>query len=105
MLEDLHARSESLVTHNYVVIETSALVGRRLGPAAQRALHDDLLPLLAMHWVDQDLHVSAVTALLAGRGRASLVDWVSFELMRRRGIDTAFAFDRDFRLRGFRVIP
>jgi predicted nucleic acid-binding protein len=39
------------------------------------------------------------------RRRTSLVDWVSFEVMRRRGIETAFAFDRDFATAGFAVVP
>ena len=103
--EQLREQGEALLVHNYVVVEASALVGRRLGPAAQRALHGDVLPLFSIHWVDQALHNAAVIALLAGRSSASLVDRVSFELMRRRRIDTAFAFDRDFRGQGFRTIP
>ena len=97
---------EPLLTHNYVVLETTALTQRRLGGAAVRALHEDLLPLVDVVWVDEDLHRAAVTALLAGiRRRVSLVDWVSFELMRRRGIETAFAFDRDFGVQGFETVP
>lgn len=33
------------------------------------------------------------------------VDLVSFEVMRRLGIDEAFAFDDDFAAAGFRVLP
>ena len=52
------------------------------------------------------MHRAATSAFLAaGRRSQSLVDWVSFELMRRRGIDTAFAFDRDFVAEGFQTIP
>ena len=59
-----------------------------------------------MVFVDEDLHRAAVTALLAGvRRRVSLVDWVSFELMRRRRIERAFAFDRDFERQGFEAVP
>jgi predicted nucleic acid-binding protein len=43
--------------------------------------------------------------LAAVRRDVSLVDWVSFEVMRRSGIGTAFAFDRDFRRHGFATIP
>ena len=47
-----------------------------------------------------------MTSLLAsGRKDVSLVDWVSFELMRRAGISMAFAFDRDFAAQGFSLIP
>lgn len=79
---------------------------RRLGPAAVRELHDILLRPVAVSWVDEDLHRAGLVALLgAGNRRLSLVDWVSFELMRREGIPTAFAFDRDFAAQGFALIP
>ncbi len=35
----------------------------------------------------------------------SLTDCVSFELMERLRLDTAFAFDADFRDCGFRMLP
>lgn len=96
-----------LVTHNYVVVETAALVHRRLGSAAVRALLDDLLSPIEILWVDRDLHAVAQAAFLAGARRRgiSLVDRVSFETMRREGVEVAFAFDPDFVSEGFAVIP
>jgi predicted nucleic acid-binding protein len=95
-----------LVTHNYVVVETASLVQRRLGPALVRALLEDLMPAVDMRWVDEDLHRAALSAFLAAvRRRTSLVDWVSFEIMRREGIDRAFTFDRDFAAQGFAIVP
>lgn len=92
------------VTHYGVVLESSALVQRRLGMAAVRRLHDDLLACLALEWVDEALHTRAMTAMMAASRRdVSLVDWTSFELMRARGIDYALAFDSDFDDRGFRL--
>jgi predicted nucleic acid-binding protein len=35
----------------------------------------------------------------------SLVDWTSFELMRRQGIERAFALDADFDRQGFATVP
>lgn len=94
------ATSEELVTHNYVHVESIALTARRLGHGATRALVDDLLPSLRTVWVDRELHGAGVAALREG-STASLVDHVSFELMRRAGIAVAFAFDADFAARGF----
>lgn len=98
--------TESLVTHNYVVVETTALVQRRLGVAAVDAFVHDLAAPVTVEWVDDVLHDRAVASLLAARRRhVSLVDWTSFELMRHRSITTAFAFDDDFSDQGFAVLP
>ena len=90
------------MTHSYVLVETFALVQRRLGLEAVRALHHDLIPVLDVIWVNGDLHQAAVEALIASGSRSvSLVDRVSFALMRRRGLRIAFAFDDDFTGEGF----
>jgi predicted nucleic acid-binding protein len=82
------------------------LLRRRLGAASVQDLHELLLPALSIVWVDKELHSAATSAMLAAiRRDVSLVDWVSFEVMRRLGIETAFAFDRDFRRHGFATIP
>lgn len=94
------------ITHNYVLIETEALAHRRLGGRVARRLLEDVAPLLEVVWVDADLHEAAVAAhLRALRRRSSLVDHVSFELMRRRDLETALALDRDFATEGFRLLP
>lgn len=96
----------SLVTHDYVAVETSALVQARLGMAAARQLHDGLLSVVRVDTVTPPVRDAGVAALLAaGRRRVSLVDWVSFEVMRRQGIEVAFAFDEDFAAQGFTVVP
>lgn len=104
-----HARREAdaiLVTHNYVVIESVALVQSRLGIPAVRNLIDGLLPVINIHFVDENLHGSATRAFLASAKRKlSLVDWISFEMMRDRSISQAFAFDRDFAAQGFKIVP
>lgn len=97
---------QSLVTHNYVLVEVAAIAHRRLGGAAARDLLEDLIPISTLIWVEEETHQAAVSAFLAAvRRRPSLVDWVSFEVMRRHAIETAFAFDRDFVNQGFRTIP
>lgn len=98
-------RDESLVTTNYVVVECAALVQRRLGMEAVRALVDDVLPVIRVVWVDSQLHDAACTAMLAaGKPHVSLVDWTSFEFMRRQGARRAFAFDDDFWALGFEPV-
>ncbi len=105
-LTELTGRDELLVTHNYVVVETVALVQRRLGLDAVRALIDHILPAIDVLWIDQATHQEASVRLLGqGTRRVSLVDWVSFTVMRRLGIDVALAFDDHFREQGFRTVP
>ena len=105
-IADLVAAEETLLTHEYVVLEATALIQRRLGLAALRRFADDLLPLVDIAWVDEELHREAREALLAaGRRTVSLVDWTSFLVMRRHGVRRAFTFDPDFGVEGFEVVP
>ena len=95
-----------LFTSNYILVESFALVQRRLGLEPVRALADILVPMLRPLWIDDELHAAAVAALFAaGRRKLSLVDCTSFELMRRHGLTEAFALDDDFARQGFRLVP
>lgn len=97
---------DPLYTSNYVLVETFALVQRRLGLDASRDLAASFVPLLNTLWVDETIHETALSALLsAGRSSLSLVDCTSFEIMRRHGLTQALALDRDFRQQGFQVAP
>jgi predicted nucleic acid-binding protein len=96
----------TLVTTNYVLVETSALFQRRLGLAALRAFHEDIVPLLNVEWISEQMHVAGVAAVLAAaRKKLSLVDCVSFQIMRQQGVRTAFCFDSHFREQGFELLP
>ena len=95
----------SLVTSSYVLVESFALIQARLGLDAVRALHDAILPVVSVHWVLEQDHAAAVSALLAAdRRRLSLVDCCSFQIMRRLGIRQALAYDQHFTEHGFEVI-
>jgi predicted nucleic acid-binding protein len=101
----LEARDD-LVTTSYVVVETSALVQRRLGARAVRVLHEELLPIVRVTWVTETAHRLAVSAMLASLNRGvSLVDHVSFITMRELGLERALTFDEDFGSQGFDLIP
>jgi predicted nucleic acid-binding protein len=105
-LERLATADEGLLSHDHILVESTALIQRRLGLSVLRRFVDDILPLVAIAWVDKTLHLEAREALLAsGRRQVSLVDWTSFLVMRRHGVTRAFAFDPDFREQGFEVLP
>ncbi len=95
-----------LLCNNYILVETFALVQHRLGIEAVRALQEDVLPVVSVHWVDEGSHRAGVAGLLtAARRQLSLVDCVTFAMMRDLGIQTAFTFDPRFSAQGFRCLP
>ena len=95
-----------LLCHNYILVETSALVSRRLGMEAVRVFEQDIMPILNVIWVTKEVHFAATGGqLIADRSNLSLVDCVSFEVMRRTGVRKAFAFDRHFREYGYELFP
>lgn len=97
---------EPLLTHNYVLVETSALLQRRLGIEALQAFVDELVLPISAVFVDRTVHDAAVSGVLGAQLRQlSLVDAVSFEVMRRSGIRAAFAFDDHFARFGFELQP
>jgi predicted nucleic acid-binding protein len=98
----MEAERLSVLTSNYVVLEACAVLQRRLGVPAMRRLVHQILDPVALEWVTRDDHERAVDALLvADRRNLSLVDCVSFEVMRRMDIRECLAFDRHFAEQGF----
>ena len=104
--EQLIEDEQELMCNNYVLVESIALIQRRVGLDAVTILHNDIVPFIKVDWLDEDLHNSIVkTALRTARRQLSFVDYSSFDTMRRHGINTAFAFDSHFPEQGFEVIP
>lgn len=103
---DLLTAAEPISTSNYVLLETLALLQRRVGLEAVRQFEATIMPLLHVIWIDAQLHDRAVSALLAaGRRQLSLVDCASFVVMRQYGLNIAFTFDGHFAEQGFTVLP
>lgn len=95
-----------MITTNYVVVESLAVARGRLGSLAVRAMIGEIFPLLRVEWIDQETHARSLSALLAADRRGpGLVDFSSFETMRRLGVRAAFTFDRHFRQYGFDTVP
>lgn len=80
----------------------------RRGPATARQHLSALLRDPAFTWIDvgRELIDAAMSAWLTRYHdqRFSLTDAVSFEIMRKESLDSAFAFDRDFVTAGFRLL-
>jgi uncharacterized protein len=101
----LQREESSLVTTSYVLVESYALLNRRVGLRAVAAFRKDFAPLLEVVWVESSVHERALDLLLARDDRAlSLVDAVSFLVLRDRRLEHVFAYDRHFAREGFTVI-
>jgi predicted nucleic acid-binding protein len=102
-LERLLDAGEELLTHNYVLVESMALLQSRLGLAAASKLAGDARQF-TVDWIDESMHAAGIQALTRSRQRQlSLVDQISFLVMKERGVTAAFAFDPDFIRAGFRL--
>lgn len=103
---ELLSGNRVLVTSNYVLLETTALLQRRLGLAAVHDLDDRIVPLLRVQWITEPIHHRAMVRLRrTDRRDVSLVDCSSFLLMENAGIRDALALDEDFSAAGFRLLP
>jgi uncharacterized protein len=105
-LREMREERQTLVTNNYVILESIALLQKRFGLDKVRGFQGKLLPLIQIEWIDKNQHEAAIQAVFQeNRSGLSLVDCTTFQTMRRLGIETAFTFDGHFREEGFKVIP
>ena len=100
----LARREAQLLTSSYVLVETTALLQRRVGLTSVRDFNAKVFPLLEIVWVDTVWHARAMQRLFDESSRnLSLVDCLSFEIMEVQEITEAFAFDQDFTAQGFTI--
>jgi len=105
LLRNLLELDHPLITTNYVLLETIALAQRRFGADAVSWAANELFPCLRTEWISETDHEAGVAAVLAARRRdLSLVDCVSFEIMRRLGLRRCFSFDPHFAEMGFECL-
>lgn len=91
---------------SFVLVETTALLQHRIGLDAARDFDEEIFPSLSVHWVDDALYRRGAERLWKeDRRQLSLVDCVSFEFMKLKGLRTAFAIDSHFQEAGFRLTP
>ena len=94
-----------MLTTNYVILESAALIQNRIGMMAAAAFQTKISPVLKITWVDPELHQAGASALItANRRQLSLVDCISFITMRNLNIVNYFGFDKHFDEQGFYFI-
>lgn len=104
VLETIADRGDVLATHSYVLVESVALLQRRLGSAVAIEFLENALAAFEIVWVESTLHRLALDHLKSSPRRlVSFVDRVSFVVMKEKAIGTTFAFDDDFVREGFEI--
>ncbi len=91
-----------LLTSNYVLHESWALIQARLGWDAVEDWLNVFVPRCEVVWIEETLHrVAAARARQARERRLSLTDCSSFEIMLSRGCREVIADDAHFFHQGF----
>ncbi|MCX6053621.1 MAG: PIN domain-containing protein [Chloroflexi bacterium] len=95
-----------LLSSNYVLLETTALLQHRFGMDSVRLFENSLQPVIEVLWVEESIHKQGMGILItANRRNLSLVDCISFEVMRQARLEKVFTFDPHFSEQGFIVLP
>lgn len=101
------ASTHRLITTNFLLAETHALIlSRHGGNAARRFLSQFQGNQTIVVRVLEEDEARAVAIIFRYQDKDfSYVDATSFAVMERLGIDEGFSFDRHFRQYGWRVLP
>ncbi len=93
-----------LVTSSFVLVETTALLQRRIGLMPVNDFYAKIFPLLEVVWVNDNWYAKGMQRLLTqSNWDITLVDYISFEIMEALEIKWAFAFDKHFEENGFAI--
>ncbi|MDQ7031433.1 MAG: PIN domain-containing protein [Desulfonauticus sp.] len=105
-MEKLIFSRTSLFCSNYILVETLALVQRRLGMNAVKIFKDDVLSIIEIIWINENIHNEGMNLFISeNKRKLSFVDCISFVTMKHYGINIAFTFDSHFFKEGFNCIP
>ena len=107
-LQELTAAKRELVTSNFVLDETYTRIRRKAGVKTAVTFGEQVQTNRALRIITIDRAVEKrawETFKKFADQTFSYTDCTSFALMKGKKIDTAFSFDKDFRIMGFQVIP
>lgn len=101
MMQSAVRERERICVHNYILVEASALMQRKIGlKSAIEFLKS--ASSFEIVWADSHLHAEAVEYLEQnGTSKLSFVDVMSFFVMRSKGITNFIGFDKHFIEAGF----
>ena len=103
--ERISAEATPLFTHSYAILESAAVMQRKVGIQPALDFLTEIGDSAIVHWVTQEDHERAVYRLgQRHRRNLSLVDCMSFVVMEMYECTTAFAYDSDFETEGFELV-
>lgn len=102
---NLLSEGDRLFANSYVLVESSALIQRRMGFVALRSFLDSVHGRWEIQWIDRRMHDAIWQRMSAsGSSRLSLLDW-SVIVMAEQTRAAVFTFDSGFAGEGLTVIP
>lgn len=105
-LERLIDRELELWTTSYTLVETVALLHRRLGFEVVSKFSKWRRSNLEVFWIDSQVHDEAWDRFTADQGRSlSFVDWTTVVASYQMGVPPVFTFDGGFANEGLPVVP
>ena len=103
--ERLIDREQELYTTSYTLVETTALLHRRLGFEVVSKFSEWHASGLDILWIESRAHAEAWRRFMADRGQGlSFVDWTTVVASREIGAPV-FTFDSGFANQGLPVVP
>lgn len=103
--DDLIDHEDDLWTTSYVLVETTALMHRRLGFPTLEVFADSIKGIVQVFWVESSVHNEAWRRFAENRGAGlGFVDWTTAVATRRLRAQV-FTFDQAFGRQGIAVIP
>lgn len=98
-------QGDALLTNSYVLVESAALIHRRLGFAPLQQFFKSMHGVWDTIWIDHPIHEEIWRRMHSrGSSRLSLVDW-SVIVNAENTRSAIFTFDSDFASEGLAVIP
>ena len=105
--QKLHTDKVHLVTSSPVLVETITLIAREINHSTAVRIGKQIYgwrSLTILRPVEEDEVLALAILDKFSDQKIGFVDCLSFALMRRYGIKTAFAYDRHFKTAGFELV-
>ena len=103
LYQEALTKREGFIIHNYIIVESAALLHRRLDQKIAVQFLQDAGSFTTI-WIDEDIQATARKRLEApNSSQISFVDAISFQVMTRHRLENCLTFDKHFAQEGFTI--